>query len=306
VRARTAAHTSPSSRFIEPAVLARISNLELLARTVVEGFIAGLHRSPFVGFSLDFAAHRAYMPGDDIRRIDWRLYARSDRFYVKEYEAETNANVFIALDISRSMDFGTAGVTKLDYGRYLGASLAYMAREQRDRVGLCTFDRDLIQYIPPSASHRRIVLHAIDRIEAGGEGELVRPLSRVAESLRRRGLIVLVSDLYAEPQTVGKAIDALRGGGHDVMVFQLLDPAELAFPYESPMAFEDLETGDRIPVTPDAVQEEYLRLIGDHGREISRIMRERRVDHAIWDISQPLDGALFAFLSLRARRLRTR
>ncbi|MGD8895518.1 MAG: DUF58 domain-containing protein, partial [Acidobacteriota bacterium] len=158
------------ARFLDPKVLARIENLELLARTVVEGFINGLHRSPYLGRSVDFAEHRAYMPGDDIRRIDWRLFARTDRYYVKEFEADSNSNFLVLLDVSRSMQFSSHGISKLDYGRYLAACLTHFAHKQRDRVGLVTFDEDVVDFVPPSAKHREAVLHALDRLEGGGRG----------------------------------------------------------------------------------------------------------------------------------------
>lgn len=305
-RQASAARVTPGSRFIDPDVLARIDDLELIARTVVEGFISGLHRSPFLGFSLDFAEHRPYMPGDDIRRIDWRLFARTDRFYVKEYEAETNASVFFALDVSKSMDFGSGGITKLDYGRFLAASLAYMSAEQRDRVGFASFDSDVIDRVPPSARHRHLVLHSIDRIRPGGEGELARPLAKIGESLTRRGIVVLISDLYDEPRRVMDAVNGLRSKGNDIAVFHILDPAELRFPFEAPSSFEDLETGEQVPVTPEVMHEEYLEMIGEHTRELTREMLRNEVDYALLDTSRPLDHALFHFLSHRERRIRGR
>lgn len=166
-------------RFLDPAVLARIDDLSLVARTVVDGFINGLHRSPYLGRSIDFAEHRAYMPGDDIRRIDWRVFGRTDRFYVKEFEADTNANVSILLDISRSMAYGSGAITKLDYARYLTACLAYFSRRQRDRVGFVAFDRDIVTMIPPSAKHLEHILHAVSRLEPGGAGDLERPLATI-------------------------------------------------------------------------------------------------------------------------------
>ncbi|MGH7506801.1 MAG: DUF58 domain-containing protein, partial [Longimicrobiales bacterium] len=250
--------------FVDPQVLARIDNLELVARTVVDGFINGLHRSPYLGLSLDFAEHRAYMPGDDIRRIDWRLYARSDRYYVKEFEADTNSNFMLMLDVSRSMDYGSGGVSKLDYARYLGASLTYFSHEQRDRVGLVTFDEDVIEYVPPSAKHLDVVLHTIDRVEARKPGQFGPALAKVAGTLRRRGFLVLVSDFYDEPEAVVEAVAPLRYRGHDVIVFHVLDPAELEFPFEEAGSFEDLESGERIPIVPETQRARYRELIQAH------------------------------------------
>ncbi len=306
MRAKIVSRAVPGARFLDPAVLSRIGNLELVARSVVEGFIAGLHSSPFLGLSVDFAAHRQYEPGDDIRKVDWRVYARTDRFYIKEYEAETNANVFFAFDASRSMDYGSAGITKLDYGRYLTACLAYLSASQRDRVGAGVFGEGLVDYVPPSVRHRRLVLSALERASPEAAGDLIRPLTQIAESLRRRGLVVLVSDLYAEPAGVVKALGALRGRGQDVIAFQLLDPAEVDFPFDTPRSFEDLETGERLPVTPDEMRDEYLSLVRGHVGELARLLTEQRIDHELVVTSTPLDAVLFRYLVHRSRRLKAR
>ncbi len=304
MRARIVSKTVPGTQFLDPTVLGRIGNLELVARSVVEGFIAGLHGSPFLGLSPDFAAHRQYQPGDDIRKVDWRVFGRTDRFYVKEYEAETNANVFFALDASRSMDYGSSGITKLEYGKYLAACLAYLSASQRDRVGAAVFGEVLGEYVPPSVRHRRLVLAALDRARPTDAGDLVRPLTQIAESLRRRGLVILVSDLYTEPSQILSALGALRSKGQDVIVFHLLDPAEVDFPFDTPRSFEDLETGERLPVTPEEMRAEYLSLLEGHVGRLSRLMVERRIDHELLVTSTPLDAALFRYLSYRSRRLK--
>ncbi|HEX6927321.1 MAG TPA: DUF58 domain-containing protein [Longimicrobiaceae bacterium] len=298
--------TAPSA-FLDPKVLARISNLELLARTVVDGFINGLHRSPYLGLSLDFAEHRAYMPGDDIRRVDWRLYARTDRYFVKEFEADTNSNFVVLLDGSRSMSYVGTGVPKFDYARYLAACLTYFAREQRDRVGLAVFDEDVVEYVPPSARHRDVILHTLDRLKPGtGRGKLAPPLLRIADRLRRRGLTVLISDLYEPPEAVLDAVKPLRGRGHDLIVFHLLDPTELDFPFDEATNFEEIETGERIPVVPQALRDRYRQLVRDHIATLSRKFTESRVDYAMFNTGMPLDHALFAFLSARERLNRVR
>lgn len=294
------------ANFLDPVVLARIDNLELLARTVVEGFLNGLHHSPYLGLSVDFAEHRAYMPGDDIRRIDWRLWARTDRFYVKEFEADTNANFSLILDISRSMDYGSRGVTKLDYGRFLAACLAYFSRQQRDRVGLVTFDSDIVDRVPPSAKHLNVVLHTIDRLKPGGRGALGAPLLKISETFQRRSILALISDLYEEPRAVLEAVNLLRAKGNDLIVFHLLDPAELEFPFEEPSNFQDLEGEERIPVIPEQLRAQYRELIAGHIREIGRLLGENRIDYAFFDTSQPLDYALFHYLSNRERMSRVR
>ncbi len=292
--------------FLDPVVLARIENLELLARTVVDGFINGLHRSPYLGLSIDFAEHRPYMPGDDIRRIDWRVYGRTDRFYVKEFEADTNANFIAILDISRSMDYASDGISKLDYGRYLAACLSYFSRQQRDRVGLATIDSDIVDMVPPSAKHLEIVLHTIDRTRPGGRGELGGPLLKVAETIKRRSIVALISDLYQEPSSVLRALKYLQNKGNDVLVFHVLDRAEIEFPFDAAIHMEDLESGERIPVVPERQRQRYLELMRAHLGEIARLLVESRMDYFLFDTSQPLDYALFKYLSRREKLSRVR
>ena len=295
-----------NSQFLDPQVLARIDNLELLARTVVDGFLSGLHRSPYLGFSLDFAEHRPYMPGDDIRRIDWSLFARTDRHYIKLFEAETNANFAVLLDVSRSMSFGSHSVTKLDYARYLAAALLFFSNRQRDRVGLVTFNHEIVEYVPSSMKHMDTVLHVLDRAEAGRAGSLASPLLTITERFARKGILVLISDFYEEPDSILNAVLPLRARGHDVIVFHLLDPAELQFPFEEASGFEDLETGEQIPVIPNRLRDEYRRLVGNHVAELERRFTGNRVDYTMVDTSKPLDMALFKYLAARERLSRVR
>ena len=312
-----------ASNFLDPGVLSRIGNLELLARVVVEGFINGLHKSPNLGASTDFAQHRQYMPGDDIRRIDWRVFGRTDRHYIKEFEAETNANFIQVLDVSRSMRYrGTAGtpsaVSKLEYGCYLAAALAFFSSGQRDRIGLATFDRELIDYIPCSAKHLRLILHSLDR--ANREGHLpeptgkpphprtsmLQPLRRLAESTRRRSIVALISDLYEEPDAILDALGYLRGKGNDLVVFHLLDHTEIEFPFADATNFIDIETGERMPVIPDYLRKQYRELVAQHSAALAKRTREQRVDYVLLDTSKPLDTALFKYLSARQNQNRAR
>ncbi len=294
----------PGTRFVDPRVLARIGNLELVARVVVEGFISGLHRSPHLGFSTDFAEHRPYMPGDDIRHMDWRLFARTDRFYLKEFEADTNANFLVMLDVSRSMGYGTTGLTKLEYAKYVAACLAYFSHHQRDRVGFASIDRDIVDYVPPSAKHFYQVLHAIDRAEVRGEGAIGLPLHKVSESQRRRSMLLLLSDLYESPEKIRDAVGPLRDAGHDVVVMHVLDPAELNFPFDSAATFEDLESRERLPVVPARLRSRYIELVREHLETIERLLGEGRVDYVLVDTSKPVDALLFEYL-VRRERLRT-
>lgn len=292
--------------FIDPHVLAKIDNLELLARTVVEGFINGLHRSPNLGASMDFAEHRAYMPGDDLRRIDWRLFGRSDRYFVKEFEADTNTNLLLLLDVSASMGFGSAGISKLQYAKYLASCLGYFSSRQRDRVGLVTFVNGIVDYVPPAAKHLPIVLQTIARATAGGQGSIDTALRQIAEHARRRQIVVIISDLYDEPERVVRAVARLRNRGNDLIVLQVLDPAELDLPFDDAANFEDMETGEAIPVVPSLLREQYRTLVQEHTATLARLMRVERIDYALFNTAQPLDHALFAYLADRQRLSRTR
>jgi uncharacterized protein (DUF58 family) len=312
-----------SATLLDPSVLARIGNLELLARTVVDGFVNGLHRSPHLGSSTDFAEHRSYMPGDDIRGIDWKLYARTDRYYVKQFEADTNTNFMVLLDVSPSMRYrgspeGTGSVSKLDYGCYLAAALAYFSSTQRDRVGIATFDQDIVEYVPASSKHLRLVLHALERTARGAAAESERrpgapagtpsraatleaPLQKLTESLRRRSIVLLISDLYEEPDAVLSALANVRGRGNDMIVFHLLDRNEIEFPFADATNFVDLETGERMPVIPEYLRAQYREVVAQHTATLGRRMREQRIDYALFDTSKPLDKALFTYLLARER-----
>jgi uncharacterized protein (DUF58 family) len=296
-----------AARLLDPAILARIGDLELLARTVVDGFIAGLHESPYLGVSTDFAEHRPYLPGDDVRRVDWRLWGRTDRFYVKEFEADTNANLVVLLDTSRSMSFGSGSVTKLDYGKFLAASLLYLSRRQRDRVGLVTFDSELREVVPPSARHLERALHALERSGPGGAaGTMQEPLARAGAILRRRSIWVIISDCYEPPDEVVRSIGALRGRGSDLILFHVVDPQERDFAFTEPAPFEDLETGDRLPVIPSGQADRYRALFADHCRALETRLVQSGVDFATAPTDRPLDEALFFYLSRRRAMTRTR
>jgi uncharacterized protein (DUF58 family) len=296
----------PGARFVDPVVLARIGNLELVARSVVDGFINGMHRSPYFGASVDFAEHRGYTPGDDIRRVDWKLFGRTDRFYVKEYEADSNSNFAVLLDVSKSMGFGGAGITKLEYAKILTGCLTYLVHRQRDRVGLVTFDSDIVDYVPPSAKHMETVLHVLDRTRPSKAGQLRAPLHKLAEHFGRRGVLVLISDLYDDPEVVFDAVSLLRFRGQDLIVFHVLDPAEIEFPYDDASAFEDLESGEQIPIVPEALKEKYRELVRAHVDALRSKFSELRIDYGLLNTAAPLDHALFDYLSMRERMSRVR
>jgi uncharacterized protein (DUF58 family) len=295
----------PGARFVDPAVLARVGNLDLVARSVVDGVINGLHRTPYFGASVDFAEHRGYVPGDDIRRVDWKVFARTDRYYIKEFEADSNANFTVLLDTSKSMAFG-ARLSKLDYAKTLAACLTYLVHKQRDRVGVVTFDEEVVDFVPASAKHMDVVLHTLDRAEAVRPGRLGPPLKKLAEHFGRRGIVVLISDLYEDPEEVMDAISLIRFRGNDVIIFHVLDPAEIEFDFGEPAAFEDLESGDQLPIVPDALGAQYRALVKEHIAALTARAAERRIDYAMLNTSAPLDYALFNYLSIRDRLTRVR
>lgn len=304
-RARAGA---PGAQFLDPRVLARIDNLELLARTVVDGFLNGLHRAPYLGLSMDFAEHRAYVPGDDTRHLDWRLYARTDRHYVKQYEAETNANVVAIVDVSASMDYVSdpEGVSKLDYARYLAACLLHFSRKQRDRVGLITFDDKIRDYVPTSARNLDRALHALARADAGSPGDLHPALLQATERVGRKGIVAVISDFYEPIDRAMESLRLLRGRGHDLVVFRVMDPAELEFSFDDPTNLEDLETGEQLPIVPRKLKAGYDQLVSDHVRTLEERCTAEQIDHVLLDTSQPLDMALFRYLTIREKKGRRR
>lgn len=299
-------HLVPGARFVDPKVLARVKDLELLAKTVVDGFINGLHRAPHFGASVDFAEHRGYVAGDDIRRVDWRLYARTDKYFIKQYEADTNANLAILLDVSKSMSFASQGVSKLEYAKFVAACLAYLSHRQRDRVGITTFDEELVAHVPPSAKHFNVLLHTLERSKAEKPGRLLANLQLMAERFKRRSIVVLISDLYENPVDLLDAVKPYSFGGNDVVVFHVLDPAEISFPYDEPSRFVDLESGDEMPVVPDRFAEQYRQLVQEHIAALRSKCAEARIDYMLLDTSKPLDEALFNYLGNRERLMRVR
>lgn len=290
-------------RFIDPTTLMRISSLELVARTVVDGFVSGLHRSPNLGFSVNFAEYRAYRPGDDIRKIDWKVYGRLDRFFVKEYEGETNTGINLILDCSRSMAFSHKGVPKLTYGQFLAASLGYFAFKQRDAVGFVAFDHDVREYVPTrrSIGHLNTVLHTIEHTQIGDTTSFRKPLESVGDRLRRRGMVIVISDLYDDAEPVMAGLRNLAYRGNDVIVFHILDPVELDLDLEKSAQFVDMETRQEMHVIPEYLRQEYRRIVRDQVAFYERECLKDRIDYTLIDTSQPLDGALATYLLRRER-----
>jgi len=289
------------TRFIDPATLTRISTLELVARTVVEGFIAGLHRSPHLGFSVNFAEYRPYRPGDDTRKIDWKVYGRLDRFFVKEYEGETNTSIHLILDCSRSMSYQGQGIQKLEYGQFLAASLGYFAFKQRDSVGFVSYDQQVQDFVPARGSigHLNTVLHTIEATRPCEQSNFVKPLVSVADRLRRRGIVIVISDLYDEPKNVMEGLRHLAFRGNDVIVFQVLDPLELRFDFADSAQFIDMETRAEMHVIPDYIRQEYRKILGEQIAFYEKECQKDRMDYTLLDTSEPLDRALFAYLLRR-------
>ena len=299
------ASSARERQFLDPAVVARLGTLELKARTIVEGFLSGLHRSPFKGFSVEFAEYRQYLPGDDLSTIDWKVYARSDRHYIKKYEEETNLHCHLMLDISGSMGYGSQGITKYEYGQCLAASLAYLMNRQRDAAGLTAFDDRIVTMLPASArpGHLNAMLVTLDRLELGTQTNVSKPLHQLADSLNKRGMVVLISDLLDDPERVIRGLKHFRFRGTDVIVFHLLDPDELAFPFERATRFEDLETRDEVIAVPAVVRSHYLKAIGGLIERYKRELGASGIDYQLLTTDQPLELALLAYLSTRGRAL---
>jgi uncharacterized protein (DUF58 family) len=293
-------------RYLDPAVIARLGTMELRARTIVEGFLSGLHRSPYKGFSVEFAEYRQYLPGDDLSTLDWKVYARSDRFYVKKFEEETNVDCHLLLDASASMGYASKGaVSKLAYGSFLAGALAYLMARQRDAVGFIAFDDRMIERLPASArpGHLRSVLIALDRLTLGRQSDVSRPLHQLADTILKRSMAVLISDLLDDPAAVIRGLKHLRFRGTDVIVFHVLDRDELTFPFDRATKFRDLESDAEVLAVPAAVRDEYLKAIQDLCAVYERELRLAGIDYVRLDTAEPLDFALASYLSSREKRL---
>lgn len=296
---------SGTRELIDPQTLMRIKSLELRAKIVVEGFQNGLNRSPQHGFSVEFTEYRQYSPGDDPRYLDWKLYARSDRYFIKLFEDETNLRCHLLVDLSRSMDFGSGTYTKAEYARTLAATLAFFLTRQRDATGLLTFDEGVRDYVPARfrPGHLRRLLVALERRPAGKATNLYEPLGEAAERLNKRGMVVLISDLLAPLDHFADHLTFLRTRGHEVVVFQLLDPSELEFSYEAPALFEDVETGREVYIDPELEREAYQQRLGEHLEYIDTTCGRLGIPFRRISTGDPLEEVLAEFLR---RRMSTR
>ncbi len=301
-RVRTEPLAGDNQRYLDPQRLAQLGLTPLIARRVVEGFLSGLHRSPFRGFSVEFADHREYVPGDDLKFIDWQVYARTDHLYVKRSEEETNLRCYLMLDRTGSMAFGTEGLTKWDYGCFLASCLAYLMLKQQDAVGLALLGEPHGVLVPPRS--RTLHLHQLMRTmiqnpPAGGV-DLHQAITKLVTVLKRRSLIVVISDLIDEPERTARAIRLLRSHKHDVIVFHLQDPAEINFDFDGAALFRDLETGEEIEVDPQLVRENYLQQMAKLQEFWVRELREAGISYVPLDIAEPYDQALSAYLKRRS------
>lgn len=299
----TAPKGVPATSFIDPPTLMRIKSLQMRARIVVHGFLSGLHRSPHHGFSVEFSEYRQYSPGDDLRHLDWRLFARSDRYYIKRFEDETNLRCHLLVDMSRSMGFSSLAYTKVDYARTVAATLAYFLSTQRDAVGLLTFDQEISDYVParyrPGHLHRLMV--CLERAVAGASTDISAPLEQVAATVRKRGMIVLISDLLAPADALRSRLGFLRSQGHEVVLLRVLDPAEIDFGFDKAANFVDIETGRDLYIDPAAARAEYQMKFRQHADELEKMCREMGISFNVLSTDQPLEMALFDFLQSRMR-----
>ncbi len=291
-------------RFLDPQVLASISSLDLVAKTVVDGFVAGLHRSPTFGFSQEFAEYRQYAEGDDLRHVDWNVFARTERIYLKRFKGETNSQLLILLDTSRSMTYTSGTVTKLDYARFIAASLVYMSSQQRDATGLIVFDQEVTNYVPPSTRQGQLMrlLHAIEKAEGGTRTDFVKPFTHFQEYLHRRGIVVVLSDFYADPVEITKVIEPLRYRGNEVVMFHLLDPQEIAPKFRDPVLLLDVEDDTAMEVSPEYARHEYKAKMDQHRTMLADKAAAAGLEYVFMDTSKPLDNALRNYLAIRQRR----
>jgi uncharacterized protein (DUF58 family) len=292
-------------RFLDPAVLARISGLDLVAKTVVDGFVAGLHRSPDFGFSQEFAEYRAYSPGDDLRHVDWNVFARTERCYLKRYRGETNSLLTVLLDASNSMNFSTHGVSKMDYARFIAASLFHLAiQNQRDAAGLIVFDDEVRNYIRPSTRQGQLhrLLSGLELAEPRARTDYSKPLHHFQEFLRRRGLVLIISDFFESPETIVRTIEPLHFHGNEVVLFHVLDPKEIQPELDAPVILVDLETKERLEVTPEYARDEYRPKMDAHIADLRSRAQGAGMDYFVLPTDRPLDEALAEYLSIRQRR----
>ena len=292
-----------SNRYFDPEGLARVGHMELVARQVVEGFLTGRHRSPYHGFSVEYLDHRQYAPGDEIRTIDWKILARTDKYYVKLFEDETNLRAYILLDCSRSMAFESGAQSKLEYGSYLAAALAYLMLHQNDAVGLVLFDSEVRQYLPPKArpTQFRRVLESLETPPGNEDTDVGAVLHDVAERIHRRSLVIVISDLIDDVEKVANGLQHFRHDHHEVLAFHVLDDAELTFPYDRLTRFKDMEGAGRVVVNPKGLRSRYLARMQTFLEGVRAACFERGISYNLANTKEPYDAFLAAYLEKRSR-----
>jgi uncharacterized protein (DUF58 family) len=294
---------SDSLSFLDPKVLAGLHNLELRARVVVEGFLAGLHKSPHRGFSVEFNDYRHYQRGDDMRHVDWRLYARSGKLYIKQYEDETNVRCVILLDTSASMAYTSGGMSKLDYGITLASALAYFIARQRDAVGLVTFDDEIREYLPAKTRqlHLMRILRALSRVQAGQQTDVVKPLTDLASSLKKKSMVILISDMLDDEERIINTLTNLRAMGNDIITFHIMDDAELNFPFNEASEFIDMENSESYITSPAAIRKAYLKNINEFLAYCKKQCQTSGIDYCLMNTREPLDQALSSYITKRSK-----
>jgi uncharacterized protein (DUF58 family) len=292
-------------RFLDPETLATISSLDLVAKTVVDGFIAGLHRSPDFGFSQEFAEYRAYNEGDDLRHVDWNVFARTGKAFLKRYRGETNTQLLVLLDTSASMAYTSHKIDKLDYARYLAASLVYLANTQRDAAGMIVFDEDVKNYVPPSTRQGQLfrLLHAIEKTEVGTHTDFVKPFQHFQNFLKRRGIVAVISDFYERPEVIIRTVEPLRYHGNEVVLFHVLDPREIDPKFRDPVVLIDLEDKTSMEVSPEYARTEYRQKIDAHIASLRDKTRAAGMDYQLMNTARPLDEGLREYLTIRQGRM---
>jgi len=293
-----------SKKYLDPAIVSKLNSLELKARMVVEGFIVGLHKSPYHGFSVEFSEHRPYMQGDNLKAVDWKVYGKTERYFIKQFEEETNLKSYILLDTSKSMDYASMdNIKKLEYGLILAASLSYMMLKQQDAVGVSLYSEKINEYLPPKAS--RIYLHEIlkilNRTEASSKTNTAESLNEIAEKINRRGLVIIISDLFDEISSVIKALKHFSYKNNEVIVFQIVDPLERSFAFGRDAVFKDMETEEEITTQPYQIQKSYRDAMNEFINKIKTECRNSNIEYNLIDTSFPFDKALFSYLQKRKK-----
>ncbi len=290
-------------KYLNPDVVSKLASMDLRARLVVEGFMTGLHKSPYHGFSVEFAEHRQYMPGDDIKHVDWKVYGKTNRFYVKQFEEETNLKSYILLDASASMGYSSHGLSKLQYASYLSAALAYLMMRQRDAVGLVTFDEQIRRFLPPKSvtTYLNEILLELDRTTHSARTDIASALHQMADRIQRRGLVVLFSDLLDEPEKVMSGLKHFRYQNNEVIVFQILDPYEISFDFTQDAIFRDLESGEEINTQPWHIRSDYRGQVTKFNEAYKKFCREHQIDLISLTTESTFDRALIEYLLKRKK-----